>query len=180
MMKQAINTKLSKIVPVALSAQAMLFMQAASAEPFYGHLNAYNRAIVNEQRAAYAANSAAAYNQAATLAAYNRAAAYNQLASAAAYNRAAAYNQALVYNPYAYNPYYRPSVFTTHPILSGTLLGGGVGALGGAAIGALAGSDETTDHGKNIAVGTAIGAGSGAAVGMGIGLIRNKMLYGSY
>lgn len=70
--------------------------------------------------------------------------------------------------------YYRPSIFTTHPILSGTLMGGAVGALGGAAVGAL-----QNEHGS-VGTGAAIGAGSGAFIGTGIGLIRNRQIYGSW
>ncbi len=90
----------------------------------------------------------------------------------------AAYNPYLnpYANPYAasavYNPYYRPSIFTTHPILSGTMVGGAVGALGGAAVGAL-----NQGH-QDIAPGAAIGAGTGAVVGAGLGMIRNQQLTG--
>lgn len=93
-----------------------------------------------------------------------------------------AYNRVAIAPPYGYNPYYHPSVFTTHPILSGTLVGGGVGALGGAAVGALMSdkSERSNDTGKNVAFGTAVGAGSGAAIGLGIGLLRNRAIYGYY
>jgi outer membrane lipoprotein SlyB len=84
-------------------------------------------------------------------------------------------------NPYAsaaYYNYYRPTVFTTHPILSGTVVGGAVGALGGAAVGAV----QQNEHGSTGAMGhdAAVGAGTGAVLGAGVGLIRNKMLYGTW
>ena len=199
----AIGFQMTKLVAGAASAQAliMMFMQTASAEPnYYQRLNAENRAAfrqtVNYDRAVAAHNQAvlnaynqAAVNQAAANAAFNRAAAINQARAINNYNRAAAYNQAAamaafnrpVYPAVAYNPFYRPSVFTTHPILSGTLVGTGVGALGGAAVGALASkSGDTANRTDNAGIGAAVGAGSGAAVGMGIGMLRNHMLYGSY
>ena len=84
-------------------------------------------------------------------------------------------------NPYysAYNNpyYYQPSPFNTHPILSGTLVGGAVGALGGAAVGAL---DQQDHGGSSVGTDAAVGAGTGAALGAGVGIIRNRQLTGSW
>lgn len=78
-----------------------------------------------------------------------------------------------------YNPYYRPGVFTTHPILSSTLLGTAIGAAGGAAIGAMDQNHDGSGN-SNIVPGAAIGAGTGAALGAGVGMIRNRYLYGTW
>jgi hypothetical protein len=91
------------------------------------------------------------------------------------------YNPYYNYSPYinSYtNPYANQSVFTTHPILSATLLGTAIGATGGVAIGALQKKDSQGSGA--LGVDTALGAGAGAALGAGIGIIRNKQLYGSY
>jgi hypothetical protein len=190
-MMKAMRSRLNQIFAGAVSAQLLItvFMQAASAqEHYYDRLAAHNRAVAHAEAVAY--NRAAVYNQAVANANYNRAVAYNRAAAWNNYNRAAAYNRAVamsgygpvpVASPYGFNPYYRPSVFTTHPILSGTLLGGGIGALGGAALGALTtDKGETSSRGQNIAVGTGVGAGTGAVIGMGVGLLRNKAIYGYY
>jgi len=81
-------------------------------------------------------------------------------------------------NPYYYNSYYSPGVFTTHPILSSTLAGTAIGALGGVAVGALQQADSHND--SALGIGAAVGAGTGAALGAGFGLIRNRNLYGSW
>jgi len=190
-MMKPVGARLNQIVAGAVFVQLLTttFMQAASArEYYYGQLAANNRAVAHAQAVAY--NRAAVYNQAVANANYNRTVAYNRAATWNAYNRAAAYNRAVAMSgyrpmplgsPYGFNPYYRPSVFTTHPILSGTLLGGGIGGLGGAALGALTtDKGETSSRGKNIAVGAGVGAGTGGLIGMGVGLLRNRAIYGSY
>ncbi len=76
------------------------------------------------------------------------------------------------YNPYT-GRFYRNTMFTNHPILSGTVLGTALGAGAGAGIGAM-------QSGRDVGKKAAIGAGAGAAVGAGAGMIRNKILYGSF
>jgi hypothetical protein len=85
------------------------------------------------------------------------------------------YTSSYGYNSY-YTPYRKPSVFTSHPILTGTLLGTTVGAAGGLAVGALQSGESKS--GEAIGIDTAIGAGAGAALGAGVGLIRNKRITG--
>ena len=79
---------------------------------------------------------------------------------------------------YGAAPYYNPySVFTRHPIVSGTVVGGLVGAAGGAAIGAFAPSERGQGLvGKD----AAIGGGAGAILGTGVGLVRNYQIHHSY
>ncbi len=91
--------------------------------------------------------------------------------------------QAFYWNPYnRFNPYnsgyynaYPPTFLNRHPILSGTLVGGAVGAAGGAAIGAFAPS-EKGQMGRDAAV----GGGAGALLGAGVGLVRNYQIHRFY
>jgi hypothetical protein len=138
---------------LALACVSQLFQSALAAYPYYYNPYYQGYAQVNPYTSVYTPY-AGAYNP------YS----YNPYGG--------------VYNPY-YNPNYKPSVFTTHPVLSGTLLGGTVGALGGAAVGAMQSEGEHGGAGK-IGEDTAIGAGAGAALGAGVGLIRHKVVYGSW
>ena len=71
--------------------------------------------------------------------------------------------------------YTRPhrSVFHSHPILSRTLVGGGVGAASGALIGAV-----TRHH--RAGRGALIGAGIGSLLGGGLGIFRNRQYNGHW
>lgn len=65
-----------------------------------------------------------------------------------------------------YYGYRRPGIYQRHPIISRTLTGTAVGALGGLAVGAIAGHHRA---GR----GALIGAGVGTAAGLVYGLYRN-------
>lgn len=70
-----------------------------------------------------------------------------------------------------YYGYRRPGVYQRHPIVSRTLTGTAIGALGGLAVGAIAGHHRA---GR----GALIGAGVGTAAGLAYGLYRNKQYTG--
>jgi hypothetical protein len=69
--------------------------------------------------------------------------------------------------------YRRPGIYQRHPIISRTLTGAALGALGGVAVGAIAGK-------RRIGRGALIGAGVGSAAGFGYGLYRNRQYTGRW
>lgn len=87
--------------------------------------------------------------------------------------------QALSYHQYYRRPvtyvrvYRHYGVYQRHPILSRTLTGTAIGALGGLAVGAIAGHHRA---GR----GALIGAGVGSIAGLGFGMYRNRQWTGSW
>jgi hypothetical protein len=67
----------------------------------------------------------------------------------------------------------RHSWMRRHPVLSGALIGSGVGALGGATFGSDCGREEHfCSRTGMVQISTAAGAGVGALIGLAVGLIR--------